>query len=440
MTLFNENYEETSLKEFTGEMSKNSREWPSANDASETQESTEKQLCKNGEVCQEKSPVHSSDDTLASKSLNESSIASTCTKPDIEGGIHEPECNVIKITTEDYDDPEEVLDRRSCDDNSGRESLYDEARQRSSANKAPNHTGHTYHTFDSVRHLQQGDLGSEDDYDVTVGTSKVPTRSKFSAYSSFEHVRHLLDSEEDENENDNSDEYNTLGWDGKRPENRNYDHVSLDGICSHSASVVKREEPENQQRNKTHMDASAKRKLFRDAKQSSREKSNSEITALDDCRNPESFPNGKDDRVNHEANIVNCNDNSLFQEDDYTFCEIDDNDILPVETNDAIYEECVVNDEEENAGNSNDNNIAKHGNVKGVDDTHDGDSEVLYEDVSDEDDDDLTASTNVDLKDKETDCKNGSSGSENTIPEETCMKKSIERRKHDYEEYLLEQN
>lgn len=439
-TLRNENYEETSLKDYTGEISKNNKEWPSANDDSETQESTVKDLCENGQVCQEKSPVHSSGDTLASKNLNESSIVSTCTKPDINSGIHEPEGNKIKILTEDYEDPEEVLDRRSCDDNSCRESLYDETCQRSSPNKAPNHIGHTYHTFDSVRHLQQGDPGSEDDYDVTVGTSKVPTRSKFSAYSSFEHVRHLLDSDEDGNGNDSSDEYNTLGWDGKRPENRNYDRVNIDGICSNSAMVVEREEPENQHKNKAHMDALAKRKLFRDAKQSNREEGNSEITALDDCHNPESFPNGKDNRVNHEAKSVDCNENSLFQEDDYTFCEIDDNDILPVETNDAIYEECLVNDEEENAGTSNGNKIAKHDYGKGVDDTHDGDSEVLYEDVSDEDGGDLTESTNMDLKDKKTYSKNDSSGNENTIPKETCMKKAIERRKHDYEEYFLEQN
>lgn len=301
---------------------------------------------------------------------------------------------------------------------------------------------HVYDSFHAMKSAQHASI-EEEDYDVVDRTRNMSIISHEEGYSSFHEVRQLsLDSSG--SKDDSQDFYDELksGVKISRPQTlQNYDKVSLDGLEGHQVVVL-----ENKENN------------FQKIK---RRPSTDDVWLKDSISSLKTTTSSTPDEYVIKTNTLSINSNILqetsdtrvidyVEEDEYTFCEIDDDDDnISAKDSECLYEECHLDDDVCVSENNSDQEVNGK-NDKEQDDLYDVMSSET-ESCNKEDFDydyalkekqEKTVSNSI-TSDHELINKNNSSKdynprtSRNAFTKEAAKKKTNERRKHDYEEYKL---
>lgn len=290
----------------------------------------------------------------------------------------------------------------------------------------------TYDTFNSVRQTHLVESGEEEgeeeeEYDTIEGAGQTSVRSGNSNYSTFEQVRQMGKSQEGENTNKDLDVYDTTLTDKKssgRAGGINYDKVDLDRSGNFkSGRVIRISKSEN-------------------TKTGAKRQHSAEIMDKTDCS--KKINETEEEERKSVASTVD-------DENEYSFCEIDETSDHECETNEAIYEECLVEDEEKqlnsdpakenckddkttNSVSSEPNEPDSSSRDKNKDNRE---SDRMYDSVED----DANFEQHKDTVDTPVNNDKSDKSKQNDVTADvtksTKPKTSAERRIHDYEEFDL---
>ena len=372
---------------------------------------------------------------------SDGSATSIHVKPHIDTGtVHVTDELVVKVNNQtvvdveqDYDEAGLFASSESGSNlNSDNESLYDETDKpttgTSDVRSKPNETSaNDYDTFNTVTNKKFGE--NEIDYD-TIGAGKTSI-TRQCGYVSFQQVRGMSGG----NVACELDVYNSTTGDknGATKEENYYDTIgsikadrrindSTDRLILHDKAV-------NSDK------AMHKRQMARQSKQSRcSEKIVTDVTSDEISKNR----NEKEVRSGVRRSVATIVDD----EDEYTFCEIDEAYDKEDVVNEAIYEECLIAEEENKKGSDDrtrDNlksdftestvKTANHGGecdqMKSVNNT-----DLVYESVDDGNEDEPSEQT----KNNDTKAQDNVQGN---TPQHNKAKTSTNRRKDDYEEFDL---